>query len=65
MMPHVDSPTFDDVSAMLEPLNPIPVGHLEVEDIAKSVLFFASDATARMTGEVLDASYGSAARNIG
>ncbi len=65
MMPHVDDPTFDAVSEMLEPHNPIPVGHLEVEDIAKSVLFFASDATARMTGEVLDASYGSAARNIG
>ncbi len=65
MMPHVENPTFDALSEMLEPHNPIAVGHLEVEDIAKSVLFFAGDATARMTGEVLDASYGSAARNIG
>ncbi|QPH54231.1 SDR family NAD(P)-dependent oxidoreductase [Pontivivens ytuae] len=65
MMPDAANPTFDDVSAFLEPFNPIPVGHLEVEDVAKSVMFFAGDATRNMTGEVLDVSYGSAARNIG
>jgi NAD(P)-dependent dehydrogenase (short-subunit alcohol dehydrogenase family) len=65
IMPDAENPTFDDVSAMLEPFNPIPVGHLEVEDIAKSVMFFASDATKNMTGEVLDVSYGSAASHIG
>lgn len=65
MLPHDPNPTFDAVSALLEPGNPIPVGHHEVEDIAKAVMFFAGDATRHMTAEVLDVSYGSAARNIG
>ena len=65
MMPDAENPTFDSVSEFLEPFNPIPVGHLEVEDVAKAVMFFAGDATRLMTAEVLDVSYGSAARNIG
>ncbi len=65
MLPNDPNPTFDKVSALLEPGNPIPVGHHEVEDVAKAVMFFAGDATARMTAEVLDVSYGSSARNIG
>lgn len=65
MLPDDPAPTFDKVSALLEPGNPIPVGHHEVEDVARAVLFFAGDATARMTAEVLDVSYGSSARNIG
>ena len=65
MMPDAENPTFDAVSEFLEPFNPIPVGHLEVEDVAKAVMFFAGDATRLMTAEVLDVSYGSAARNIG
>ncbi|MEM8754115.1 MAG: SDR family NAD(P)-dependent oxidoreductase [Pseudomonadota bacterium] len=65
MLPNDPNPTFDAVSALLEPGNPIPVGHHEVEDIAKAVMFFASDAAKNMTAEVLDVSYGSAARNIG
>ncbi|WP_299285008.1 hypothetical protein [uncultured Tateyamaria sp.] len=65
MLPNDPNPTFDAVSALLEPGNPIPVGHHEVEDIAKAVMFFAGDATKNMTAEVLDVSYGSAARNIG
>ena len=65
MLPNEPNPTFDAVSALLEPGNPIPVGHHEVEDIAKAVAFFAGDATKNMTAEVLDVSYGSAARNIG
>ncbi|UWR21755.1 SDR family NAD(P)-dependent oxidoreductase [Sulfitobacter sp. S190] len=65
MLPDHPAPTFDAVSALLEPGNPIPVGHHKVEDIAKAVMFFAGDATRNMTAEVLDVSYGSAARNIG
>ncbi|MEM9010903.1 MAG: SDR family NAD(P)-dependent oxidoreductase [Pseudomonadota bacterium] len=65
MLPNDPNPTFDAVSALLEPGNPIAVGHHEVEDIAKAVMFLASDATKHMTAEVLDVSYGSAARNIG
>lgn len=65
MLPNDPNPTFDAVSAMLEPGNPIPVGHHEAEDVAKAVMFFAGDASARMTAEVMDVSYGSAARNIG
>ncbi len=65
MMPDAASPTFDDVSAMLEPFNPIAVGHLEPEEVAQSVMFFTAEATRHMTGEVLDVSYGSAARSIG
>ncbi|MEM6421783.1 MAG: SDR family NAD(P)-dependent oxidoreductase [Pseudomonadota bacterium] len=65
MLPNDPNPTFDAVSALLEPGNPIAVGHHEVEDVAQAVKFFASAATARMTAEVLDVSYGSSARNIG
>ncbi|MEL6198014.1 MAG: SDR family NAD(P)-dependent oxidoreductase, partial [Pseudomonadota bacterium] len=65
MLPNDPNPTFDAVSALLEPGNPIAVGHHEVEDVAQAVKFFASSATARMTAEVLDVSYGSSARNIG
>jgi NAD(P)-dependent dehydrogenase (short-subunit alcohol dehydrogenase family) len=64
MMPNDPNPTFDRVSDMLRPGNPIPVGHLEAVDVAKAVLFFAGDATAKVTGEVFDISYGSLARSI-
>lgn len=65
LMPGVSNPTFDAVSAAIAPSSPIGIGHHEVEDIANAVLFFAGNATARMTAEVLDVSYGSNARNIG
>ncbi len=65
MLPNETNPTFDAVSEMLEPGNPIAVGHHEVDDIAKAVMFFSGSATAKMTAEVLDVSYGSNARNIG
>lgn len=65
MMPNDPNPTFDAVSAMIAPSSPIGIGHHEVEDVAKAVLFFSGEAIARMTAEVLDVSYGSNARNIG
>jgi NAD(P)-dependent dehydrogenase (short-subunit alcohol dehydrogenase family) len=64
MLPNDPKPTFDKVSEMLKPGNPMPVGHLEPIDIAKAVMFFASPGTAKVTGEVLDISYGSTARSI-
>jgi len=64
MMPNDPNPTFNRVSEMLRPSNPIPIGHLEPIDIAKAVMFFAGDATAKVTGEVFDISYGSLARSI-
>ncbi|WKN44837.1 SDR family NAD(P)-dependent oxidoreductase [Tunicatimonas pelagia] len=64
MMPNDPAPTFDKVSEMLRPGNPIDVGHLEPEDVAKAAMIFATDATARVTGEVFDVSYGSLARSI-
>jgi NAD(P)-dependent dehydrogenase (short-subunit alcohol dehydrogenase family) len=64
MLPNDANPSFDRVSEMLKLGNPIPIGHLEAVDIAKAVLFFAGDATAKVTGEVFDISYGSLARSI-
>ncbi len=64
MMPNDPAPTFDKVSEMLRPGNPIDVGHLEPEDVAKAVMIFATDATSKVTGEVFDVSYGSLARSI-
>ena len=64
MMPGVENPTFQMVSDMLAPGNPIPVGHVEPEDVAEAVKFFAGAGTAKVTGEVFDVSYGSLARSI-
>ncbi len=64
MLPDAPNPTFEMVSEMLRPGNPIPVGHLEPIDVAKAVLFFAGSATDKVTGEVFDVSYGSLARSI-
>jgi NAD(P)-dependent dehydrogenase (short-subunit alcohol dehydrogenase family) len=64
MMPDDPERSFDRLSAMLEPGNPIPYGHLEAIDIARAVRFFAGEATAKVTGEVFDISYGQTARNI-
>ncbi len=64
MMPNNPDATFESVSEMLKPGNPIPVGHLEPEDVAKAIAFFTSDATSKVTGEVFDVSYGSLSRSI-
>ncbi len=64
MLPNDPNPTFAKVSEMLKPGNPIPIGHLEAIDIAKAVMFFAGSATAKVTGEVFDISYGSLAKSI-
>jgi NAD(P)-dependent dehydrogenase (short-subunit alcohol dehydrogenase family) len=64
MLPNDPNPTFNKLSEMLKPGNPIPIGHLEPIDIAKAVMFFAGSATAKVTGEVFDISYGSTAKSI-
>ncbi len=64
MLPDTPNPTFEMVSEMLKPGNPIPVGHVEPIDVAKAVLFFAGPSTGKVTGEVFDVSYGSLARSI-
>ncbi|MEM7552205.1 MAG: SDR family NAD(P)-dependent oxidoreductase [Bacteroidota bacterium] len=64
MIPNDPAPTFDKVSEMLRPGNLIDVGHLELEDVAKATMIFATDATSKVTGEVFDVSYGSLARSI-
>lgn len=64
MMPNDPKATFKAVSDMLKPGNPIPVGHLEPIDIARAVMLFTSETTAKVTGEVFDISYGSLARSI-
>ncbi|WP_158594729.1 SDR family NAD(P)-dependent oxidoreductase [Ulvibacterium marinum] len=64
MMPNNPDATFDSVSETLKSGNPIPVGHLEPEDVAKAITLFVSDATNKVTGEVFDVSYGSLARSM-
>jgi NAD(P)-dependent dehydrogenase (short-subunit alcohol dehydrogenase family) len=64
MMPDKPNPTFAMLSEMLQPGNPIAVGHVEPVDVAKAVLFFSGSATRKVTGEVFDVSYGSLARSI-
>ncbi|MBF0529121.1 MAG: SDR family NAD(P)-dependent oxidoreductase [Deltaproteobacteria bacterium] len=63
MAPH--NPTIETVWEMLKGGNPIPMGYYEPIDIAKAVIFFAGEATAKVTGEVFDISFGTNARNIG
>lgn len=65
ILPDAASPTFDDVSAAIASGSVIGIGHHEAEDIARAVMFFVGDATRQMTGEVMDVSYGDAARSIG
>lgn len=64
MIPNDPNPTFDKLSAMLMPGNPLAFGHVEPEDVAKAILFFAGSATSKVTGEVFDVSYGANARNV-
>lgn len=64
MMPNDPNPTFDKLSAMLMPGNPLAFGHVEPVDVAKAILFFAGSATTKVTGEVFDVSYGANARNV-
>lgn len=64
MMPNDPNPTFDKLSAMLMPGNPLAFGHVEPVDVAKAILFFAGPATTKVTGEVFDVSYGANARNV-
>lgn len=59
------NPTMEAVWDMLKGGNPIAKGYYEPIDIAKAVMIFAGEATAMVTGEVFDISFGVSARNIG
>lgn len=65
ILPAAANPTFDDVSAVIASGSTLGVGHHEPEEIAKAVMFFVGEGSARMTGEVMDVSYGDAARSVG
>jgi NAD(P)-dependent dehydrogenase (short-subunit alcohol dehydrogenase family) len=64
LMPNDPNPTFDRFSKANTAGSPIGIGHLEPIDVARAVVFFAGDATAKVTGEVFDVSYGALARSI-
>ncbi|MEL7238136.1 MAG: SDR family oxidoreductase, partial [Planctomycetota bacterium] len=64
MMPGVENPTFEAVASSGVASSTLNVAHLEAEDVAKAVVFFAGEATAKVSGEVFDLSYGSLARSI-
>ncbi|MBP2831531.1 SDR family NAD(P)-dependent oxidoreductase [Aquimarina sp. U1-2] len=64
MAPNNPTATFESISESLKPGNPLPVGHLEPEDVAKAIMLFTSEVTTKVTGEVFDISYGSLARSI-
>ncbi len=65
IMPDADNPSFDDVSAIIASGSTLGIGHHEPEEIAKAVMFFTGDASAKMAGEVMDVSYGDAVRSVG
>lgn len=64
IMPDATNPTFDDVSALIASGSVLGFGHHEPEEIAKAVMFFTGEASAKMSGEVMDVSYGDAARSL-
>ena len=59
------SPKMETIWEMLKGGNPIAKGYYEPIAIAKAVMIFAGEATAQVTGEVFDISFGNSARNIG
>ena len=64
LMPGVDNPTFGAVAEAGLASSPLNVAHLEVEDVAHAVAFFAGEKTSKVSGEVFDVSYGSLSRSI-
>ncbi|MEO1235738.1 MAG: SDR family NAD(P)-dependent oxidoreductase [Planctomycetota bacterium] len=64
MMPGVENPTFEAVAGSGVASSTLNVAHLEPEDVAKAVAFFAGEGAAKVSGEVFDVSYGSLARSI-
>ncbi|MEM8771518.1 MAG: SDR family NAD(P)-dependent oxidoreductase [Pseudomonadota bacterium] len=64
LMPGVENPTFEAVAEAGVAGSPLNVAHLEPEDVAQAVAFFAGEGTAKVSGEVFDVSYGSLSRSI-
>lgn len=64
LMPDTEDPTFEMVAKAGVAGSPLNVAHLEPEDVARAVLFFAGEGTSKVSGEVFDVSYGSLSRSI-
>lgn len=60
-----DNPTLEAVEKVMQNINPFPMGMYQPEEIARAVMLFASNVTAKVTGEVFDISSGATANNIG
>jgi len=60
--PDLESPTRTDVEPVFTSLHGQPIPFLEPSEVTHAVLFFASDASAHITGTVLPVDAGAAAR---
>lgn len=61
--PDLDGPTREDTMATFPPLNAMPFGFVEPEDIASAVLFLVSDESRYITGMQLRVDAGAYARH--
>ncbi|BBY38109.1 putative short-chain type dehydrogenase/reductase [Mycobacterium mantenii] len=57
--PDLENPSRDDVAAVAQWMHTLPLGWVEVEDIANAVLFLASDEARYITGVTLPIDLGS------
>ena len=57
--PDLENPGADDVAAVAQWMHTMPLGWVEVEDIANAVLFLASDESRYITGATLPIDLGS------
>jgi len=60
-----NNPTLEAVDKIMQNINPFPMGMYQPEEIARAVMLFAGNVTAKITGEVFDISSGATANNIG
>lgn len=58
--PDLEHPTKEDFEAVLDQINPYPVGLIEPVDISNAILFLSSDEARYITGATLPVSAGSA-----
>lgn len=58
--PDLENPTKEDFEAVVDSINPYPVGLIEAIDVSNAVLFLSSDEARYITGATLPVSAGSA-----